>query len=99
MVRDINRIIFDEYPSFLREFKKLSPAIKSEAAKAIEDLTVFPQPARLRLEKLKGLKNPDIYTIHLTRNHSHKASFEIRGKTAVMRRVGTHKQIDDNDRV
>lgn len=38
--------------------------------------------------------NPSIFTIHATRNHSHKISFEIEGDVAIMRKIGTHKEID-----
>lgn len=54
----------------------------------------MPPPARLRFEKLTGYKNPSIYTIHVTRNHSHKLSFELVGNVAVLRKIGTHKEID-----
>lgn len=73
---------------------KLPPALKESAKEAIKALLRYPQPASIRLEKLSGYKNPGVYTIHLTRNHSHKASFEYVGDVAVFRRIGTHKEID-----
>ncbi len=73
---------------------KLSPELKQSANEAIKALLDYPQPSWIRLEKLSGYKKPGIYTIHLTRNHSHKASFEYVGDRAVFRRIGTHKQID-----
>lgn len=42
----------------------------------------------------RGYRNPNIYTIHVTPNHSHKASFELRDDVAVFRQVGTHKELD-----
>jgi hypothetical protein len=51
-------------------------------------------PGRLRFEKLSGYKNPAIYTIHVTANHSHKVSFALLGTTAILRKIGTHKEID-----
>lgn len=81
-------------PRFINSFKSLPPDIKAQAAKAIADLVRDPVPGRLRFEKLSGLANPAVYTIHVTRNHSHKASFELVGTAARMRRVGTHKEID-----
>lgn len=80
--------------SFKNSVKKLAPEIKEGLIQALKDLRADPQPARLRLEKLSGYRRPDIYTIHITTNHSHKASFELDGSIAVMRRVGTHKEID-----
>lgn len=79
---------------FARELRALPKEIQSHAVKSVSSLTANPMPARLRFEKLYGHKNPSIYTIHVTGNHSHKASFEISGSTAIMRRIGTHKEID-----
>ncbi len=79
---------------FTSGFKRLPSEIKAEAAQALSDLLRTPHLGRLRIEKLSGYKKPGIYTIHITRNHSHKASFEINGTTAIMRKVGTHKEID-----
>lgn len=80
--------------SFQNSFSKLPDDIKSEARAVIAALLEHPLPARLRFEKLKGYRNPNIYTVHVTRNHSHKLSFEMVGSIAVLRRVATHKQID-----
>lgn len=80
--------------SFVASFKRLPPSIREEAAHAIADLCRDPLPRRLRFEKLVGYKNPSIYTVHVTGNHSHKLSFELAGDTAILRRVGTHKEID-----
>lgn len=80
--------------SFANSFKQLRPEIKQEAVCAIADILRQPMPARLRFEKLSGYRNPSIYTIHITRNHSHKLSFEIQGTTAILRKIGTHKEID-----
>lgn len=81
-------------PRFINSFKSLPPDIKAQASKAIADLTRNPMPGRLRFEKLSGLTKPAVYTIHVTRNHSHKASFELVGTVARMRSIGTHKEID-----
>lgn len=94
MHRRIDSVVVDEYPSFKRDLKKLSPEILDAAKQAMKLLLSEPQPAKLRLEKLKGYKRPDIYSIHITANHSHKMSFEIRGTQAIMRRVTTHREID-----
>lgn len=79
---------------FKRSVQRLSPEIRAQLQQALKDLKSDPQPGRLKLEKLKGYKNPFIYTIHFTGNNSHKLSFELKGDVAVMRRAGTHKQID-----
>lgn len=80
--------------SFQNSYRSLSNDIK-ECFKEIHKLLKHdPQPKKLRLEKLEGYRNPNIYTIHITPNHSHKLSFEIVGTTAILRRIGTHKEID-----
>ena len=58
----------------------------------LRDLLRNPMPPGLRFEKLQGYRNPSIYTIHVTGNY--KASMEIDGDTATLRRVGTHNEID-----
>ena len=79
---------------FARELRSLPREIREQAVQSISSLTANPMPARIRFEKLSSYKNPSIYTIHITHNHSHKASFELISTTARMRRVGTHKEID-----
>lgn len=81
-------------PGFSRGLRKLPQEIQAQAKAALKDLMLDPIPARIRFEKLAGYKNPAIYTIHLTPNHSHKASFELIGNVAYFRRIGTHKEID-----
>lgn len=81
-------------PGFGKSLKCIPPEKRAEALSAIKALLQDPMPQRIRFEKLVSYKNPAIYTIHITRNHSHKASFELIGATAVMRKVGTHKEID-----
>lgn len=82
--------------AFKASYKKLSPEIQEKAKQAIKDLLKNPVPKHLRFEKLSGQRNPSVYTIHATRNHSHKISFELKGDTAILRNVGTHKKIDSN---
>lgn len=79
---------------FKRSVQRLGPEIRAQLQQALKDLMKDPQPSRLKLEKLQGYKNPSIYTIHFTGNNSHKLSFELKSDIAVMRRAGTHKQID-----
>ncbi len=94
----MNRIIraIDLYTeaSFKNSYRKLPEEIQDVVDSALENLLLHPQPKKLRLEKLQGNNKPPIYTIHVTPNHSHKLSFELRGDVAVMRKIGTHKEID-----
>ncbi|HAG0014401.1 TPA: hypothetical protein G8O67_001638 [Salmonella enterica] len=90
----INEVRLDVYPAFMRRFSQLPDDIKRQAAKAINDLRQKPMPKSINFEKLRAYMNPSIFTIHATRNHSHKISFEIEGDIAIMRKIGTHKEID-----
>ncbi|MGM0987923.1 MAG: type II toxin-antitoxin system RelE family toxin [Pseudomonadota bacterium] len=94
MNRKITAFDFDHYPGFLRAMKKLPAEVRDQARETLKKLLKDPQPASIRLEKLSGYKRPDIYTTHATKNHSHKISFELKGECAVMRRIDTHKKID-----
>ncbi len=79
---------------FRNKYKKLTEDIKKHVETALADLLKSPLPSYLRFEKLKGIKNPSIYTIHITPNHSHKISFELNGLEVTLRNIGTHKEID-----
>jgi len=81
---------------FDRDFNKLPEEIKEHAKKCIASLLDDPMPSSIRFEKLRGFKNPNIFTIHVTSNHSHKASMEITDGVAILRRIRSHKLIDAN---
>lgn len=81
---------------FARTLKKLPREIQEAAREALKGLTQNPRPAALRFHKLSGYKNPALYTIDATGNHSHKISLEVDGNVAILRRIGTHKEIDRN---
>lgn len=68
--------------------KNIQEALKD----VFNDLLNDPRPPGLRFEKLKGYKNPDIYTVHI--NGNYKLSFEIEGSNAKLRCVGNHNDID-----
>lgn len=79
---------------FQSDLSKLSKEIKDSVKEALKALLQESRPPWIRFEKLSGHKNPSIYTIHATKNHSHKISFELNGDVAKLRRIGTHKEID-----
>lgn len=81
-------------PGFQRSLKKVSN--RELVDEAIADLLLDPLPGRFDFKKLKGYKNPNIFTITISGNHAYKLSMEIRDGVAILRRVGTHKEIDDN---
>jgi mRNA-degrading endonuclease RelE of RelBE toxin-antitoxin system len=83
---------------FESDLKKAPAEIVESAKEALGDLLKNPRPAWIRFEKLKGYKNPNLYSIHVTKNHSHKISFELDGSVAKLRRFGTHKKIDNDAR-
>jgi len=80
--------------TFEKDYKRLAEEIRSEVDDRLRLLLSNPGAKKLRFEKLTGYKNPNINTIHATRNHSHKISFEIEGSKIRLRRVRTHKKID-----
>ena len=96
MVRNIALITSIDPSAVVKQFEKLDPTLRAFAADALAGLLNNPMPNAIRFEKLKGNNKPPIYTIHLTPNHSHKASFEIVNGVAKLRRIGTHKQVDNS---
>ncbi len=81
--------------TFNNDFKRLPADVKALVIECLELLCKNePLPAKLRYNKLNGYKNPNIYAIHITRNHAYKLTFERVGEIARLRRVGTHKEID-----
>ncbi|MBS0496108.1 MAG: hypothetical protein JSR51_00455 [Proteobacteria bacterium] len=90
----IDEISYSE--KFKQDYKKLKPDVKKHTEDAIRDLLKKPIPKSLRLKKYKGHSNPSVYAIHVTSNHSHKISLEINGNKAILRRIGTHKEVDNS---
>jgi len=82
--------------TFENDYSKLKPNIKDAVDEALRLLLKNPNSKKLRLKSVSGSKNPKIYAIHVTPNHSHKLSFFLDGTKAVLRRIGTHKEIDKN---
>jgi len=78
--------------TFKKDFSKLTPDYQNLVESKLKDILKNPRPSGLKFEKLKGYKNPDIYTIHVTGNY--KISFAINGDEATLRRVGNHNYID-----
>ena len=80
---------------FVRDMKGLKPDVLAAAKEAIRDLYKHPIPKARRLHSLTGHKNPKIFTVDVFPNKSYKISLEIDAGTANLRRVATHKEIDD----
>ena len=75
---------------FKAQIRKLPTEIQVAARQAVKDLVLDPHPKKYRIEK----QTHEVWTIHITRNHSHKLSFVLDGDTAILRKIGTHKEID-----
>jgi len=85
-------VAIERLVTFTKDYKKLTVELQSLTKSKIKDLLKNPRPPGIRFEKLKGYRKPNIYTIHVTGNY--KISFEIKGSTAILRRIGTHNLID-----
>lgn len=95
---------FSATAKYKKQYKKLTPELKSIADKKLLDLLKNPFPPGLAFEKLSGYSNPDVYTVHVTGNY--KISIEciddeiemngrkIKMQRAHLRRIGTHNEID-----
>ena len=81
----------DRSNRFKKDWKKL-PGLQALALEKLRDLMKSPMPNGLSFEKLKGYRNPAIYTIHVTGNY--KISLEIIGGMAILRRFASHDEID-----
>ena len=73
-------------PRFLRDYGQLDPHLKRRVDKQIVLLLKNPRHPSLRIHKMVGY--PDIYEARLTKGY--RFTFQIRGETCFLRRVGTH---------
>lgn len=79
-----------KYRRFHKDYEKLTIELRDLVDQKLQDLCAEPMPPGLRFEKLKGHDN--VYTIHITGNY--KASMDICGSDASLRRVASHDEID-----
>jgi mRNA-degrading endonuclease RelE of RelBE toxin-antitoxin system len=81
--------------TFVRDWKNLPVDIRDAVDRCIDDLGLDPIPVSRRAHSVspRGVR-PKVFTLDVLSNHSYKLSFHIDGNKAVLRRVGTHKQID-----
>lgn len=82
---------------FRRDFKGLSPDIRSAVEQALQDLMADPIPARRRQHRLHGHR-PPIHVIDVLQNHSWQITFVLDGETALLLRVAPHREIDRTPR-
>lgn len=88
----INGFAFAE--TFKRDYKKAPPEVKSALPAVLEGLKQNPQPKKLRVHSLNGCFDPRIFKADVTPNHAWQLTFHLDGEIAVLRRLGTHKQVD-----
>lgn len=85
---------FDYRRTFERDLKKAPQDVQREIEGVLNDLLKYPQPRKLRFHSLNGFFNPKIFKIDVFSNKSWQITFEMDGKVAILRRLGTHKEID-----
>lgn len=87
------KIAFTE--RFNRDFKGLPPELQEAVRECIRDFAKDPIPASRRAHRINA-KLPKVFSVDVTSNKAYKLSFHIEGDTAMLRRVGTHREIDRN---
>jgi hypothetical protein len=80
--------------AFERDYKRLSRDLQRAVDSCIEDLFKTPIPAARRAHRINADTNPKVFSVDVTANKSHKMSFSIDDDMCILRRVGTHGQID-----
>ena len=73
----------------------MDPQLQKEVLLAIKDLMEDPIPAKRRFHTIDS-KRPKVYSIDVTSNKAYKISLQIDGTVCLLRRVGTHRDIDKN---
>jgi hypothetical protein len=81
--------------SFERDYSRLSVDVQKEVDECIEEFARDPLPPGRRPHSVtpRGQK-PTIFSMDVTSNKAYKLSFHLENGGAVLRRVGTHGQID-----
>lgn len=93
-IREINL----NSPAWQRSWRRLPEDAKKEGKKALRALLLPPdqRPARLHLHKMHTRGDDPIWSLHLTRDDTYKATLSVENGVAVMRRCGRHEEIDRN---
>ena len=87
-------LAFKRTESFKSDYKKLDLKQQQAVDECLLDLAKPVIPSARRFHCVDNNK-PKIFTVDLYANKSYKISREIDGRTATLRRVATHKAIDD----
>lgn len=83
-------------PVFVRTWKSLPREVQAQAIEAFKALAKPPdqRPDSIHFHKMQGYD--DIYCLHISKDDRYKASLKMEGDVAIMRRCGTHEEIDKN---
>lgn len=81
---------------FKKDYKSLSPDLQSAVDECIKDFSKDPIPASRRGHRINTGRFPKVFSVDVLTNKSYKLSFEINGDEVMLRRVGTHREIDRN---
>lgn len=92
----VERFAYSE--RFKLELQKVQPDVAKAAMEALELLQNNPLAKSLRLHPLTGLPKPTVWKIDVFANHSWQITFELKGTTAELKRIATHKSIDRDPR-
>lgn len=84
---------FEFTERFKREYRRAKPDVQKAVDKVFKDLQGNPNSRRCH--SLTGYK-PTIFSADVFSNHSWQLTFEMKGETAVMRRLASHSEIDDS---
>jgi hypothetical protein len=81
--------------SFLADLAGLTAQQQKDVKDCLSDLAKDPIPPGRRMHPVTpaGMK-PKIYTVDVYSNKSYKISLQLDGELLILRRVGSHKQID-----
>jgi len=75
--------------SFKRDYGKLPEIVKRQADKTLQFLVANLSHPSLRAKKIKSREN--IWEARVSRGY--RLSFEIKGETSILRRIGKHEEI------
>jgi len=73
-------------PLFANDFQNLPGEVQARAERTIRLLAENPRHPSLRSKKMQGVEN--IWEVSVTL--SYRITYEVRGETLVLRRIGTH---------
>lgn len=80
---------------FQSDFKRLSVDIQKKALECIEDFSRDPLPESRRPHRVNpGGEVPKVFSMDVTSNKKYKLTFQFDGDTAILRRIGSHDEID-----